>query len=279
MAPDTSSAPGPSALYFSRVMHKRLIPFGHRFDYRVFSLLLDLDDLDGLDRRLRLFSHNRFNLFSLHDKDHGPRDGSPLRPWLDRLLADAGIDLAGGPVRMLCFPRVLGYVFNPLTLYFCHRPDGSLAAMLYEVRNTFGQMHSYLIPVEADQAAGGPIRQSCDKRFYVSPFMGMEATYRFLLRVPDERLSVLIRQSTPAGETLIASQTGRRAPLTDGGLLRAFLTHPLVTLKVMGAIHWQALKLWRKGARFHSRPSPPDRAVTHAMLAESPISRQALLDR
>lgn len=272
---DAPSLPGPSALYFSRVMHKRLIPFGHRFDYRVFSLLLDLDDLGGLARRLRLFSHNRFNLFSFHDKDHGPRDGTPLRPWLDRLLSDAGIDLHGGPVRMLCFPRVLGYVFNPLTLYFCHRPDGTLAAMLYEVRNTFGDMHSYLIPVAPDQARGGPVRQSCDKRFYVSPFIGMAATYRFRLRVPDDRLSILIRQATPAGETLIASQTGHRAGLSDGGLLRAFLTHPLVTLKVFGAIHWQALKLWRKGARFHSRPTPPDSPVSHATLAENALSIQA----
>lgn len=252
----TAADPGDAApaLYYGRVMHKRLLPFRHRFDYRVVSLWLDLDTLAALPRRLRLLAHNRFGLFSIHDRDHGPRDGSPLRPWVESALAARGIDLAGGPIRLLCFPRVLGYGFNPLSLYFCHHADGSLRAVLYEVKNTFGQQHGYLLPVDPARRPGEPIVQSCGKRFYVSPFIGMASTYRFRLKEPDERLSVLIRQSVPEGEILLATLTGRRAPLTDRELARAFLTHPLITLKVIGAIHWQALLIWRKGATIFKRP-------------------------
>ncbi|MFC4352700.1 DUF1365 domain-containing protein [Fodinicurvata halophila] len=253
-----------SALYFGQVMHKRLRPFGHRFVYRIFQLWLDLDELPDLDRRLRLFSHNRFNLFSFHDRDHGARDGGALRPWIESQLAAAGIDLDGGPVRLLCFPRILGYVFNPLTIWFCHHRDGRLRAVLYEVRNTFGDKHGYLIPVASPLAPGEPLQQDCDKALHVSPFIPMQAHYRFRLSLPDERLSVVIRESVPEGEQLVAAQSAHRAELTDARLLRAFFTHPLLTLKVIGAIHWQALRLWLKGAPFHRRPRPPAQAVSLA---------------
>jgi DUF1365 family protein len=251
-----------SCLYFGRVMHKRLLPFRHRLAFRVFSLYLDLDELPVLSRRLRLFSHNRWNLFGFLDRDHGARDGSALRPWLDARLAEAGIDLAGGPVRLLCFPRVLGYVFNPLSIWFCHHRSGRLAALLYQVHNTFGEQHCYLIPVDAARKAGAPILQSCDKAFYVSPFIDMAATYHFRLAEPDERLAVVIRQWTPEGELLVASQTGRRRALDDATLLRAVLAYPLMTLKVIAGIHWHAFRLWRKGARLVARPSAPEHAVT-----------------
>lgn len=251
-----------SALYTGRVMHKRLLPFGHRFIYRVFSLWLDLDEIPYLGHRLKLFSHNRFNLLSFHDRDHGPGTAAPLRPWLESALINSGIDTQGGAIRLLCFPRVLGYVFNPLSIYYCYHADGRLMAILHQVRNTFGEMHCYLIPVAADHRTGSPIRQQCAKQFYVSPFIGMRATYRFRLFEPTERLSIVIRQSVPEGQMLVASQTGRRKELTDGALLRAFLSHPLMTLKVMSAIHWQALWLWLKGAKFHRRPPPPSDPVT-----------------
>lgn len=264
-----------SRLYFGQVMHKRLRPFGHRFDYRVFSLLLDLDELPELSRRLPLFSHNRWNLFSFHDRDHGARDGGLLRPWIEAELAARGIDLEGGRIELLCFPRVLGYVFNPLTVWFCRHRDGSLLAILYEVRNTFGDKHGYLIPLDPSRVAGAPIRQACDKRFYVSPFIGMASHYRFHLREPDERLSVLIRQSVPEGELLLATWTGQRRALTTASLAEAFFRFPLMTFKIVAAIHWQALMLWRKGARFHRRPVPPQddvelvaRALPPAQAAE-----------
>ncbi len=254
--------PTASCLYAGRVMHQRLLPFRHRLEYRVFSLFLDLDELPALARRLRLFSHNRWNLFSFADRDHAARDGTALRPWIEGHLAEAGIDLEGGAIRLLCFPRVLGYVFNPLTIWFCYHRGGRLTALLYEVRNTFGEKHGYLLPLDPRRRAGEVIRQSCDKGFYVSPFIDMAATYHFRVAEPDERLAVLIRQWTPDGELLVASQVGRRRPLSDASLLRVFVSHPLMTLKVIAAIHWQALKLWRRGARLVPRPAAPEQAVT-----------------
>lgn len=260
----TSGPGGSSALYLSRVMHKRLRPFVHRFDYRVFSLWLDLDEIAPLCRRLRLLAHNRFGLFAFYDRDHGARDGSALRPWVDGVLARHGIDLAGGTVHLLCFPRVLGYVFNPLSLYFCRNAEGRLAAVIYEVCNTFGEAHCYLLPVDPGHRDGSPVAQACDKQFYVSPFLPMGARYRFRLGVPGERLSILIRQAIPEGEVLLATMTGRRVGLDDRALAKAFLTHPLLTWKVIGAIHWQALRLWGKGARVQRRPPPPQEAVSGA---------------
>jgi len=254
-----------SALYFGEVMHRRLRPLRHRFVYRVFTGLFDLDELPKLGRRLRLFSHNRLNLFSFHDRDHGRRDGSPLRPWVEGHLAATGIDLDGGRILLLCFPRLLGYVFNPLSVYFCFHRDGGLRAILYEVKNTFGDQHGYLLPVE--DGDDGVVRQSCDKVFHVSPFIEMACRYHFRLRVPDARLALAIRQSTLAGpdgepDMLVATVTGRRRPLDDATLFRAWLRHPLMTLKVIAAIHFEALRLWRKGARFHRRTPPPEAEVT-----------------
>ena len=257
------AAAGPhSTLYFGEVAHKRLRPFVHAFRYRVFSLFLDLNELELHDRRLRFFSHNRWNLISFHDRDHGPRDGTPLRPWIDRHLSAGGIDLAGGPVRILCFPRILGYVFSPLSIWFCHHADGSLRAILYEVRNTFGGKHGYLVPVSPEQLGRSAVAQSADKRFYVSPFIAMDSRYDFRLAVPGERLAVAIHQKVPQGGQLVARQTGRRKPLTDASLLHAFAAYPLMTAKVIGAIHWQALRLWIKGARIEPRPPDAPGSVT-----------------
>lgn len=250
-----------SCLYLGAVMHKRLRPFAHGFRYRVFSLFVDLDELPALDRKLRLFSHNRRNLFAFYDRDHGPRDGTPLRPWIDAHLRRADLDPAGGRVRLLCFPRMLGYVFNPLSIWFCHHADGHLLAVLYEVRNTFGERHGYLIPA-APSAPGAPLAQQADKAFYVSPFLGMEAGYRFRLKVPDARLAVAIRQSVPEGDQLVARQSGRRVALNDRALLFVFFAYPLMTMKVIAAIHWQALRLWWRGAKLQNRPTPPLYEVT-----------------
>lgn len=245
-----------SALYFGAVMHHRLIPFRHRFHYRVFSLWLDLDELAGPLGRLKLLAHNRAGLFSFHDRDHGPRDGSALRPWVEARLAAIGLDLGGGPIRLLCFPRLLGYVFNPLSVYFCYDRAERLRALIYEVKNTFGEQHAYPLEVPVERS-GAAIAQRCDKRFYVSPFIGMTSTYRFRVKEPGDNLSLLIRQSVPEGEQLIATLHGRRRALTDRNLIAAFLRYPLMTVKVIGAIHWEALRLWLKGARYHAPPQPP----------------------
>lgn len=258
----TGNAPSEAALYRGRVMHARLIPFRHRFVYRVFTMLLDLDALPELARRSRVFRHNRFGLLSFHDRDHGPRDGRPLRPWVEAAMARAGVEPDGGPIRVLCFPRLWGYVFNPLTIYFVHAAgDGRLRGVLYEVKNTFGDQHGYAVKVDGDPAAG-PVIHRRDKGFYVSPFIGMASTYRFRLAVPDERLSVMIRQTVPEGELLVATLTGERRPFTDASLLRAVAAHPLMTAKVIAAIHWEALRLWLKGATFHRRAPPPAHDVS-----------------
>lgn len=251
--PATPSAE--QALYRGHVMHRRLRPFVHRFDYRVFSLYLDIDRIAQTCAGLRWLSHNRANLLSIYDRDHGPRDGGDLRTWVDAQMRQAGMDRPHR-VMLLCFPRVMGYVFNPLSAYYCFDADDRMTAVIHEVRNTFGDMHHYVLPVTA-AAADGPIAQATDKRFYVSPFIGMTARYRFRLTRPGRRLSILIRLHTPAGETLIATQTGQRRALSDGEILRALARKPLMTWKVIAAIHWQALRLWIKGAKFHSRNTAP----------------------
>ncbi|WP_051341197.1 DUF1365 domain-containing protein [Azospirillum halopraeferens] len=259
-----------SGLYEGTVVHSRLKPVRHRLRYRVFSLLLDLDELPELDRRLRLFAHGRFALTAFHDADHGPGDGRPIRAWVDGHLAAAGLP-AGGPVRVLCFPRVLGYAFNPLSVWFCHRPDGTLAAILHEVSNTFGQRHTYVIPAAA--GADGLVRQTCDKRFYVSPFMAMETTYHFRIRPPDEAVAVAIHQTDAGGTVLHASLAARRAELSDRTLAAAWLRHPLMTAKVMAGIHWEAWRLWRKGLGIMPRPpGPAESATIVAPVAVVPVA-------
>jgi len=248
-----------SALYVGSVMHRRLSPRRHQLRYRAFWMLIDLDEANALHERLSLLSRNRFNLFSFHDADHGEGRPEPLRDYVDRTLAAHDIDCRGGRIALLCMPRILGYVFNPLSIYFCHRADGSLAALLYEVRNTFGQMHSYLLPVSGDAAL---VHQHCAKEFYVSPFLDMDMTYDFRVAPPGERVSVVVACDDKRGAVLVASLAGVRRALNDRALAAIFVSLPLMTLKVMVAIHWEALKIWWKGMRLYPRPPAPRQAVT-----------------
>jgi DUF1365 family protein len=251
-----------SALYAGKVMHQRLRPRRHRLSYRMFQLLFDLDEIDTLAGRLRFFSRNRFNLFSFVDADHGDGSGAPLKAYVGRQLKAAGIETDGGPIRLLCLPRMLGYAFNPLSVYFCYRRQGPLAAILYEVNNTFGQRHSYLIPV-VDEPHGNIIEQHCRKAFYVSPFMAMDMDYRFRVAPPDSGLSLHITGSDAQGPLIVAAFSGKRRPLSDAALAGALLAYPLLTLKVVAGIHWEALLLWLKGVRLQPRPAPPSQPVSH----------------
>lgn len=250
-----------SALYRGRVVHTRAFPRRHRLTYAVWYLLLDLDELAELDRTIPGFTVDRPGPVSFRSADHGPRDGGPLRPWIEGHLASAGIDLEGGPIRLLCFPRVLGYVFNPLSVWFCHHRDGTLRAVLYEVSNTFGERHSYLVPTEP-VGPGRTVRRAFDKELFVSPFIDMAARYDFRTRVPDERLSVVVREDVAEGRVLVATLQAEREPLSGATLARAFFRTPLLTLKVIGGIHWEAIKLWRKGAPYRRRGAPPRHDVT-----------------
>jgi DUF1365 family protein len=253
-----TAEPLQSALYPGVVVHQRFKPARHRLRYRIVSILLDLDELPALSRRLRLFSIDRFNLFSVRQSDHGAGTRQGLRDWVAAQCAAAGIP-CDGPIRLLTMPRVLGHAFNPLSVFFCYRRDGALAATLYEVNNTFGERHSYLIPVSGDTRM---IRQSCRKTFYVSPFMPMEMDYRFRVAPPAKRVSVVIDGLGAQGRLITASLSGRRLALTDGALLRAFLGAPALGLKVVGGIHWEALHLWRKKVGFHKKPAPPAEPIT-----------------
>ena len=264
-----------SALYAGEVTHVRLIPRRHRLRYRMFQVLLDLDEGPALAARSRLFGWNRPALFSFQERDHGDGRPADLKAYVLETLAEAGIDLAGGRVAILCMPRILGHVFNPLSVYYCRRADGSLAAMLYEVNNTFGQRHSYLIPVAGD--GDRDIRQACAKAFYVSPFMDMAMTYAFRLTEPGETLSTAIQGRDGAGRLLIAAAfAGARRRLDDRTLSWAFAAFPLLTLKVVAAIHWEAARLALKGLRLLPRPTAPARAVTVARSeGESPAGGDA----
>ena len=251
-----------AALYRGGVTHRRLRPRDHRLNYRVFWLLLDLAEIDGLDRRLLLFSRNRFNLLSFHDRDHGDGSGAGLRPQIEAFLDRAGVDLEGGAIRLLTMPRVLGYVFNPISLYYCHRADGRLAAVVYEVTSTFGVRHAYVIPVPAEDQAAGLIRQGAAKALYVSPFMGMEMDYRFRGHAPSETLDMTITGFDAQGPLIVAAMKADRFALEDHAIWKAALALPFLTVKVVAAIHWEALKLWLKGVGLTRQPPPSPEPVT-----------------
>ncbi|MCP5153212.1 MAG: DUF1365 domain-containing protein [Ectothiorhodospiraceae bacterium] len=248
-------------IYRASVVHRRLASPSTRFVYRVFSILVDVDRLDVDVRRTRLLSHNRFNLLSIHDRDHGPRDGTALRPWAERLLARHGIELEGGRIRLLCFPRVLGYTFDPLSVWFCEHRDGTLRAVLCEVRNTFGESHVYLL-AEGGRPLRAPVRSSATKVFHVSPFLDVAGEYTFRISAPGDRLDIGIRLARGGEPLLVAAYRGNAEPLRDAALVRALARMPLMTLKVMAMIHWEALKLWLRGARVRRKPSPPVDEVT-----------------
>jgi DUF1365 family protein len=249
-----------SAIYHGQVVHTRFRPVRHRLRHRILWLLLDLDELPVLAQRLWLFSLNRLNLMDFRDRDHGDGSMICLRTQIEQQLRCAGLAVDGGAIRVLCMPRVLGTVFNPLSVFFCYRADGRLQAMLYEVHNTFRERHVYLIPVaDADAQV---IRQSCAKSFHVSPFMDMAMTYHFRIMPPAQRAVVAIEGNDADGKLISAAYVGTRCELNDANLLRVFLAQPLLAAQVLGAIHLEALKLWRKGVRLRTKPPPPKDSVS-----------------
>ena len=247
-----------SRLYLGHVYHKRFSPFEHDFRYSVFSLLLDLDDLSELKNQYKWLSYNSFNLLSFYDKDHGLRDGTPVKDWVISHAKDFDVDLENAKIYALCFPRVLGYVFNPLTIYYCYGSDQKLIAILYEVKNTFGDQHGYFCKITDENLN----HHSKDKIFHVSPFIQMDATYHFKGKEPLEELDFKIDERIEEKPFLLATWTGKDTDLSEKNLLKCFFKFPFMTLKIMTTIHIQAFHLWRKGAKFYKWTKPPNKDVS-----------------
>ena len=249
--------PPPAAavsLYRGPVMHARMRPVPHRFSYDVFSIAIDLDRLEEAGTASALFSVDRANVVSFRQSDHGPCDGTPLASHARRLLAEAGLAAPVARVLLLAYPRILGYVFNPISVYFAYGDDGALLGAIYEVRNTFGELHHYVAPVEDGELSTAGLRQERTKAFHVSPFLGMDLTYRFRVVPPGDEVRLRILEEGDDGPVLSATFAGRREAMTTTRLLRTLSRLPLMTIKVIAAIHLEALRLWIKGLRIHRHP-------------------------
>jgi len=239
-----------SCIYSGFVTHRRFKPKKHFFKYKTFSLLIDLSEIENLSRKINFFSYNKFNILSFNDVDHGPRDGSSLVSWVKNILAEAKINIGSGNIKLLCYPRFFGYVFNPLSVFYCYDDGFKLKAILYEVKNTFNEQHTYVFSASS---SSNLILHKCDKKFYVSPFIEMKTFYNFRLINPGKILNIFIKQSDEGGTLLTACQFGKKLEITSKNLLFQFLRHPLMSFKVIMAIHFEALRLWIKGVKFVKR--------------------------
>ena len=237
-----------SCIYNGVITHTRFKPVKHFLKYKTFSFFIDLDEIEKLDKDNLIFSYNRFNIFSFYNKDHGERDGKPLKVWILNNLRKFNIDENVNKIKLLCYPRIFGYVFNPLSIFYCYEDD-ILKAIFYEVKNTFNEQHTYIFKVKDN----GKIDQACKKKFYVSPFMDMDTYYNFRLLNPNEKLSVSIKQTDKEDTVLTAVQTGKRKEFTLKQLIINFFKYPLMTIKIISAIHFEALLLWKKGAIYRKR--------------------------
>ena len=230
-----------SKIYTGKVIHRRFKPKEHYFKYSVFSLLIDLDELEDIQKEISIFSYNKFNIISFFDKDHGERDSSSLKNWVYSNIKTLGIE-EEVKIKLLCYPRIFGYVFNPLSIFFVYDKNSRLIAILYEVKNTFGEQHTYVFKTNDETV----IQNNCKKQFYVSPFIEMNCEYSFKILKPEEQLSVVINQSDEEGKLLFASQEGTAREFNNKNLIISFLSHPLMSFKVIAAIHYEAFKLWIK---------------------------------
>ncbi|MBN2646418.1 MAG: DUF1365 domain-containing protein [Thiotrichales bacterium] len=251
--------PTPSAIYLGSVMHQRFFPMQYRFNYGVMSLRINVDQFAQELKQLGRFaplSFNRANLFSVYWKDFGARDGKAWRPWLEQLLAQYGVTESPARIELVCSPRFMGVVFNPLAMWYAYDASNQLIAVVGEVSNTFGQWHHYVLV-----QGGAPLCAESDKLqaqarkvFHVSPFIDMDCQYQFRLKTPQERLQIGIYQSQQGRPMLVATQVAKAYPLAVKQLYQAALALPFNSLKVLLMIHWWALKIWLKGGKFHRTP-------------------------
>ena len=242
---------GAPSLYVTRVMHLRVLAERakkHQFRYSVFRFWLDIDRIEPTLRALRTVGHNRFNLFGFYERDHGPRDGTPLRPWIEKLLSREGVER---PARIMlyCLPRVFGYEFNPLAMYCAYDDEDHLIGVVYQVRNTDGDLSPYVANIKRDG-----LRHGSDKTFYVSPFIDGNQQYGFTLRPSEDAVSLRIKVVSPAGLTLIATEVGEARNLSDAVLLKLALLKPFMSFKITLGIYYEAVRLRLKGAPFFKHP-------------------------
>lgn len=246
-----------SRLYEGTVTHARTSPAKNRFSYGLYYIYVDLAELDELDAGLARFGHNRRATFSIWDVDHGPRDGTPLRPWIEAILAKAGINLEGGRVCLLTFPRVMGFRFYPVSFWYCFGADDKVRAILAEVQNTYRDHHNYLL-----HNGGEPFdfhaRPEHVKAFFVSPFIKLEdVRYEFHFSKPGEKLAVSITDRVDGERLLTASIALNARPLTDTNIARAVRRMGPMSARALVLIHWQALKLLAKRVPFYPHTPPP----------------------
>lgn len=260
-------------LWRGHTVHQRSVPFVHRFRYGLALIDVDIDRLDEADKRSGLFNVDRSGLFSFNRKDHGGRKAAELRPWAEAQFATADITLDGGPIRLITFPRHFFYKFAPISLWLGHGPDGTLRGVLYEVNNTFGETHIY-----AAQTPDAPRHQhATEKAFHVSPFFDITGNYEFTLRWTDTDLRLIVATRKSGTQTHVATIQARAHPATSATFAKLSLTKPVSSLAVSLAIHWQALKLWLKGAKYHSKPKQSAARTTIARpLGAAPETAQAL---
>jgi uncharacterized protein len=252
----------PIQLCVGRVMHHRLHPRAHRFEHRVFFFRLPLARLEQASNRW--FGVNRNRPLSIHFADYGPGDGTPPRDWLDPLLAGAGIE-SGGDIVLQTFPRLFGYVFNPVSFWYCHDRSGAVRAVVAEVNNTFGERHCYLLAHSDGRALREGETIAARKVLHVSPFFPVRGTYRFRFHWTGGRALACIDYAEVDGtESLRTSVSGIDRDWTPRALAMVLVTHPLMTLAVMVRIHFEALRLWAKGIRFHRKPVPPSTQLTRS---------------
>lgn len=257
-------------LWFGRTSHTREKPFRRSFSHRIAMLDIDIDRLAEADRLSKLFAVGRGNVVAFHGRDVGPRAaGADLRAWADAKFDEAGIRLDGGEIRLLTFPRVLGYGFSPISLWRGHGPDGQLRGVIYEVHNTFGETHSYV-------SALNPVcgRQVADKDFHVSPFFDVSGDYRFGLRTGEEMIALTVENIGTDGRDHVASLTVQPRRLTSRRVLQWMVAMPISGLGVMIAIHWQALFLLLKGARYRDKPEQRATRTTLARQETPPAGTQ-----
>jgi len=253
-----------SAIYEGNVYHNRARPKKHKLRYRVFSMLLDIDELTKLDSCCKFFGYNHWAPLAFYDCDHGPTTGESLRPWAENHLRNAGLFPDGGAIRLLCYPRVFGFVFNPISVFFCYDRTNLLSAILYEVCNTFKERHTYVIPVI--KTSKGIIRQNCSKALYVSPFIPMSGQYHFRIIPPDKFINIVIQHKDSEGLLLTASFKGEKKPFTEIILIRSLLRFPMMTLKIVAGIHFEALRLWLKGLKIFMH-QPASRTVDSSVIS------------